>query len=126
MSLKTPLSKAIGLGSAKEGMHHWKMQRLTAIALIPLTIWFICKVICLSNGTHADLIAWLQSPWCATLLILFLFSMFYHMALGLQVVIEDYVHTPCLKYTMLIVTQFGAFLFGLASIISVVMIAAGE
>ena len=46
MSLKTPLSKAIGLGSAKEGMHHWKMQRLTAIALIPLTIWFICKVIC--------------------------------------------------------------------------------
>lgn len=125
MSLQTPLGKAIGLGSAKEGMHHWKAQRLTAIALIPLTFWIICNIASLGGASHADLLNWVQNPWTATLLVIFLFSMFYHMALGLQVVIEDYVHKPCVKITLLIITQFGSILFGLASIVAVLMIAAG-
>lgn len=126
MSLKTPLSVAQGLGSAKEGAHHWKLQRLTAIALIPLCIWFLCKVICLSGGTHADLVAWIHEPWTPALLIVLLFSLFYHMALGLQVVIEDYVTTTWIKITLLLLTQFGSILIGLGSIISVLRIATGD
>jgi len=126
MSMNTPLSKALGLGSAKEGAHHWKAQRLTAIALIPLSIWFVSAIICLAGRPYADLVGWIQQPWTATLLILLLFSLFYHMALGLQVVIEDYVQATCLKITLLLITQFGSILIGLASIVSVLLIATGD
>ena len=126
MSLKTPLSKARGLGSAKEGAHHWKAQRLTAIALIPLCIWFVYKVICLAGGTYIDLLAWIKQPWTPVLLILLLFSLFYHMALGLQVVIEDYVQTSWIKITLLLLSQFGSILLGLATIVSVLRIATGD
>ncbi len=125
MSMNTPLSKARGLGSAKEGAHHWKAQRLTAIALIPLSIWFISGIICLAGEPREDLVAWVQQPWTATLLILLLFSLFYHMALGLQVVIEDYVKNTGIKITLLLITQFGSILLGLASIVSVLRIATG-
>ncbi len=125
MSMNTPLSKARGLGSAKEGAHHWKAQRLTAVALIPLCIWFLSGIICLAGKPHADLVAWVQNPWTATLLILFLFSLFYHMALGLQVVIEDYVSSTGTKTILLLITQFGSILLGLASIVSVLQIATG-
>ncbi len=125
MNMNSPLSKARGLGSAKEGAHHWKAQRLTAILMLPLSIWFICKLICVAGGTHADLVAWLQQPMSATLLILLLASLFYHMALGLQVVIEDYVQATGVKITLLLITQFGSILFGLASIVSVLLIATG-
>ncbi|MFK8067064.1 MAG: succinate dehydrogenase, hydrophobic membrane anchor protein [Gammaproteobacteria bacterium] len=126
MSLNTPLSVARGLGSAKEGAHHWKAQRLTAIALIPLSIWFICKITCLVGGSHADVISWIQQPWTPALLIVLLFSLFYHMALGLQVVIEDYVSTTWIKITLLLLTQFGSILIGLGSIVSVLRIAMGD
>lgn len=126
MSLNSPLSEARGLGSAKEGAHHWKVQRLTAIALVPLCFWFICNVVALSGAEHQALISWIRQPWTATLMILFLFSIFYHMVLGLQTVIEDYVHTPWLKISLLIFTQFGSILLGMASIVAVLMIAAGE
>lgn len=126
MNLNTPLSKALGLGSAKEGTHHWKIQRLTAVALVPLSIWFIWKIVCLAGGEYNDLITWIQQPWTPALLIILLFSLFYHMALGLQVVIEDYVHTSWMKISLLVFTQFGSILLGLASIISVLRIATGE
>lgn len=126
MSLNSPLSKAIGLGSSKEGAHHWKAQRLTALALVPLTFWFVYSVICLSGGEYQELVDWIKQPWTPALLIILLFSIFYHMALGLQVVIEDYVHTGWMKITLLVLTQFGSVLLGLASIISVLRIATGE
>lgn len=125
MSMISPLAKAKGLGSAKAGMHHWKAQRLTAIAMLPLSIWLICKIICLSNGSHADMVAWLQQPVSAALLILLLASIYYHMALGLQVVIEDYVQVTWIKITLLLITQFGSTILALASIVSVIRIASG-
>ncbi len=126
MSLQTPLKRAIGLGSAKEGVHHWKAQRLTAIVMIPLSLWFVCNVASLAGGEYADLVTWIKQPFSAALMLLLLFSMFYHMALGLQVVIEDYVHTTWMKITLLLITQFGSILIGLASIVSVLLIATGD
>ena len=92
MTLRTPLSEAKGLGSAKEGAGHWGLQRLTAIALIPLTIWLAFAVAMLGDASYETVLAWLQTPYVAVLLILFVAATFYHTQLGLQVIIEDYVH----------------------------------
>ncbi|MDW3094920.1 MAG: succinate dehydrogenase, hydrophobic membrane anchor protein [Gammaproteobacteria bacterium] len=91
MSLRTPLSNAKGLGSAKEGAHHWWAQRLTSIALVPLTIWLAFTIASFSEFTYSAVIAWMQSPLVAVALALLVVTMFYHVQLGVQVIIEDYV-----------------------------------
>src|ERR1700741_3002266 len=88
--MRSPLGRAIGLGSAKEGVEHWWAQRITAITLVPLALWFVMTVIGLAGAEHGLLVAWVSQPLAAVLLILFLIAAFYHSALGLQVVIEDY------------------------------------
>ena len=92
-SLRTPLAKARGLGSAKDGTHHFWLQRLTAVALIPLTVWFALSIASLATAGQAEALAWMKSPVTATLMLSFIMAGFWHMKLGLQVVIEDYVHT---------------------------------
>ena len=89
MSLRTPLSEVRGLGSAKEGTHHWWHQRLTALALIPLGIWFVISLIVFTGASHAEVAAWMGHPVNAGLLLLLIATTFYHLKLGLQVVIED-------------------------------------
>src|ERR1700754_1483257 len=89
-NLRSPLGRARGLGSAKEGVHHWWAQRVTAVALIPLTIWFVVSVVRMASG-RTDFGFWLDSPVNAAALILFIAVAYHHAALGMQVVLEDYV-----------------------------------
>ena len=91
--MRSPLARAIGLGSAKEGVEHWWLERVSAIALVPLTLWFVASIIAHTGSDYATFIAWLRTPLATILMVLLLISLFYHTALGLQVVIEDYVHS---------------------------------
>jgi succinate dehydrogenase / fumarate reductase membrane anchor subunit len=116
--LRSPLARVRGLGSAKEGTHHWWAQRLTALALIPLTIWFVVSIIMLTGASHAEAATWVGSLWPAALLILTIVMTFHHGQLGLQVVIEDYVHNEAVKLAMILLVK------GLALLLSVVAIAA--
>jgi succinate dehydrogenase / fumarate reductase membrane anchor subunit len=125
MKLRAPLAKVRGLGSAKEGTHHWWAQRLTAIALVPLSLWFIYSLVCMTTRDYMAAIGWLQSPMTSTLLILFVFSLFYHAQLGMQVVIEDYVGNEALKITSIIVLKFVMFFAGLAGVMAVLKVFLG-
>jgi len=123
MSLRTPLGKVRGLGSAKSGTHHWWMQKVTAIALIPLTVWFVASVVCLVTADYATAYNWLRSPLSAMLMTLFITVSLYHLKLGLQVVIEDYIHHEGLKIASLLAVSFACILVGLASVFSILQIA---
>jgi succinate dehydrogenase / fumarate reductase membrane anchor subunit len=120
-SLRSPIARARGLGSAKEGVSHWWLQRLTAIALIPLGIWFAASVVWLAGADHAAITQWLSAPFTLGALSLTIIAAFYHAVLGLQVVIEDYIHTA--KLTLIILVQFAAFAFSAAGIIALLMTA---
>ncbi|MCP5418927.1 MAG: succinate dehydrogenase, hydrophobic membrane anchor protein [Gammaproteobacteria bacterium] len=125
MSLRTPLSRARGLGSAKEGTHHWWMQRVTAVALIPLSLWFVITLMTVVGEEHAKVVAWIAHPFNAVLLIAFLFATFYHASLGLQVVIEDYLHEEATKIGLLLFMKFAMVLLGAFAILAVLRIAIG-
>jgi len=125
MSLRTPLARAKGLGSAKEGVSHWWSQRVTAIALVPLCLWLVVSVIGLVGADHAAVVAWLQSPVQTALLVLLLIAMFYHAKLGLQVVIEDYVHAEGTKTATLIAMNFVVVFLAATAVMSVLRIAFG-
>ena len=121
MSLRTPLSEAKGLGSAKEGASHWWLQRLTAVALVPLAIWFAFAVACLGTTNYETVLAWLQSPVTVVLLTLFIIATFYHTQLGLQVIVEDYVH-GWLKIATLVVINFLCIILAVIGIIALLKI----
>jgi succinate dehydrogenase / fumarate reductase membrane anchor subunit len=125
MSIRTPLAHARGLGSAKTGTGHWWAQRLTAIALIPLTIWFVISLVIMTGSGHDAAIAWIGSPLTAVLLVLLIVAGFHHMQLGLQVVIEDYVHTRWLEIALLLCVKGAAILFGAIAVFAVLKIAFG-
>lgn len=125
MSLQTPLARVRGLGSAKEGSHHWRLQRLTSIALVPLSIWFVVSVVAMAGADYPAIVEWIRSPIVSVLLVLFIITLFYHAQLGVQVVIEDYVHSEWLRITVLVGTQFLLILLGLAAVIAVLRIALG-
>lgn len=123
MSLRTDLGKVRGLGSAKEGTQHWWAQRLTAIALIPLVLWFVASVAGLAGADIGPVRAWIAQPVTAILLVVLIGVTFHHMQLGLQVVIEDYVHAEWLKFTSIILVKFAAVLLAAASAFAVLKIA---
>jgi succinate dehydrogenase / fumarate reductase, membrane anchor subunit len=125
MSYRSPLGKVRGLGSAKDGTHHWWMQRLTALALIPLTIWFVFNVVALVGKNHAAFAAWVKNPVSATLLILLIGATLHHAQLGMQVVIEDYVHGEGVKLASIILVKGLALLIAGIGIVSVLRIAFG-
>lgn len=122
-TLRSHLGRARGLGSAHEGLHHWWAQRLTALALIPLSLWFVASVVCLAGADYAVVSQWLSQPFTIGALSLTILAVFYHAVLGLQVVIEDYIHTKLVKMTLLILLQFAGFGFAAAAIVSLLMIA---
>ena len=124
-NLRTPLSRARGLGSAKEGTHHWWLQRLTAVALVPLSLWFVASLVCMIGAPHTEVVAWIKAPIVTLLLILFVVMLFHHAQLGVQVVIEDYVHSKWQKLTSLVVLKFLAIVAALASIIAVLKVSLG-
>ena len=104
--MRSPLARAIGLGSAKEGVGHWWAERVSAVALVPLTLWFVASIIAHTGSDYATFIVWLRTPLAAILMILLLIALFYHTALGLQVVIEDYVHSGA-KFAAVIAVRLG-------------------
>ena len=122
MSMETPLGRVRGLGSAKSGLDHWWHQRLTALALIPLTVWFAVSLIVIASGTYQQATDWIKDPIVAGLMILMLAAGYYHLKLGMQVIIEDYIHSEWLKITSLVVMTFWCIALSLASIMAVVWI----
>lgn len=125
MKLRSPLAKVRGLGSAKDGTHHWWAQRLSAIALIPLSLWFIYSLVSMTTLDYMAAIGWLQTPVTSTLLILFVFALFYHAQLGMQVVIEDYVGNEILKIISIILLKFIMVFAGLAGIVAILKVFLG-
>jgi succinate dehydrogenase / fumarate reductase membrane anchor subunit len=125
MSFRSPLGRARGLGSAKDGTAHWWAQRLTAIALVPLAIWFVVSLLLLVGQGHAEVVAWFKNPVSATLMVLLIGAVFHHAQLGLQVVIEDYVHGEGAKLAAILLVKAAAFLLAVIGIISVLRIAFG-
>ena len=107
-----PLKKAKGLGSAHEGTDHWMMQKITAIANVPLVLWLIWSIVGLQGATHAQFTFWLAQPANAVLMIMLIISVMYHAKLGTQVITEDYISTEWFK-TMKLIGQ-KMFFFGLA------------
>jgi succinate dehydrogenase / fumarate reductase membrane anchor subunit len=122
---QNPLKRARGLGSAQSGVGHWWTQRLTAAALVVLVLWFVATVLCLLHADYATAHASIAKPWNAILLIAFIITVFWHAALGLQVVIEDYVHTRWKEVTSIVVIKFLAVLGALAGVLAVLRIALG-
>ena len=125
MSLRTQLARVRGLGSAKEGTDHWWGQRLSAIALVPLTIWFVASVAALAGADHQTLTDWVSSPLVASVLVLLVIATFYHAYLGLQVVIEDYVHHEGVKIASLILVKGASILLAVVGILSVLVLLFG-
>jgi succinate dehydrogenase / fumarate reductase membrane anchor subunit len=123
--MRSPLGRAIGLGSAKQGVEHWWRQRVTALALVPLTLWFVIAVIGLVGADHAAFVAWVRNPMVALFLVLLLVATFYHAALGLQVVIEDYVHGEAMRLAALLVMRLLCILFALRGVFAVAKLALG-
>lgn len=125
MSLRTPLAAARGLGSAKEGVDRWWKQRLTAIALVPLLLWLGFSVALMGTADYYTVVDWLAHPVNAVLMVLVLAVGFWHGALGVQEVIEDYVATEWKKLALNILVQFAAVVLALAGIFAVLRIALG-
>lgn len=123
--LRSPLSLVKGLGSAKSGTDHWWMQRITALALIPLVLWLCFSIASLPGTDYATIKAWLSSPAIVTLLIITIIATFYHAQLGLQVVIEDYVSNHATRLVTIIIVNFLCIIFAVVAIISLFKISFG-
>jgi len=122
---RTPLARVRGLGSAKDGVGHWWAQRLTAIALIPLVVWFAISLVMLSGADYTVVRAWIGSPLVMMLLILTIGVGLHHGQLGIQVVIEDYVGSNGWKLALIVIVKFIAVLFGLGAIVAILRIGFG-
>lgn len=125
MAYRTPIAKARGLGAARAGVGHWKMQRLTAVSNLVLVLWFVFSAMALTGSDYDQVRAWLASPVSATLMVLLIISSFYHARLGLQVVIEDYVHHEGLRIASVAALVLVAFGLAVACIVAVLTIAIG-
>lgn len=123
MKMRSNLGRVRGLGSAKEGVGHWWVQRLTAVALVPLTLWFVGSLIGQVGASHASVVAWLAQPCPAIVLILLAVATFYHAALGLQVVIEDYVAGEGLRLVAIAAMKLACFALATATVFAVLKLA---
>ena len=125
MNMRTPLGKVRGLGSARDGTHHWWMQRVTAIANLPLMIFFIIFIIAHLGSGRAELVAAIANPMIAILLSLTMISVLWHMRLGLQVVIEDYVHGAATKLAAILANTFFTAALGVAALYAILKMSFG-
>ncbi|MGE4220838.1 MAG: succinate dehydrogenase, hydrophobic membrane anchor protein [Alphaproteobacteria bacterium] len=125
MALRTPIGRVRGLGSAKAGTEHWWMQRMTAVALLPLSAWFVISMICLAGAPYAEAAAWLARPLNAVLALLTVVATFHHLQLGLQVVIEDYVHHEGVKLFSLIGLKLASVALAVAGGFAILKVAFG-
>ncbi|MFL2538294.1 MAG: succinate dehydrogenase, hydrophobic membrane anchor protein [Candidatus Rariloculaceae bacterium] len=125
MSLVSPLNKVIGLGSAKEGAEHWWMQRLSAVALIPLGLWFSFALGAMDQLDYSSVVEFVRYPVNSILLVLALITLTYHSQLGVQVVVEDYVHSSSLKIITIVTVSFAHILVAVAGIFAILKVALG-
>ena len=123
MSYRSPLGHARGLGSAKEGTHHFWVQRVSAVALIPLTLWFVFSLARLPAGDYEAVRWWVAAPSVAVALILFIATATYHSMLGLQVVIEDYTTPEGTKVLVILLMKLAHAVIGVAGVFAVLKVA---
>lgn len=125
-SFRTPLSRARGLGAAHHGVGHWIGERVSAIALVPLTLWAIWAFVTLARGDHEDAVAFVRdNPLNPVLLVLFAAISFWHMHAGMRVVIEDYLQKVSTKTTLLLLNLFICVLAGGLTVFSILKVALG-
>jgi succinate dehydrogenase membrane anchor subunit len=125
MSLRSPLRRVLGLGAARDGVRHWWMQRLTSVALVPLSVWFAVSLLALPVLDHAAVVAWMRESWTALLLILFVLIAAWHSQLGVRVVVEDYVHGAGPRTLTLVLVGFAHVLLAAAGVFAVLRVALG-
>lgn len=125
MSLRTPLARVEGLGSAKAGTRDFWHQRLTAIALIPLAIWFAWSALHFVGADFLHVFRWLRVPWNALLLILFVVVLARHLAIGMQVIVEDYIHQEGVKLALIVLVKFGTWLIAAVCVFMVIGMISG-
>ena len=123
--MRTAIGQVRGLGSAREGVEHWKLQRLTAIANVILAFWFVIQAVSMTNAPRVEWLDWFSSPFNATAMVLLAVSGFWHAKLGVQVVIEDYLHSEALKVAAMTALTLVSFALATASVVSILMLATG-
>ncbi|HUB46140.1 MAG TPA: succinate dehydrogenase, hydrophobic membrane anchor protein [Acetobacteraceae bacterium] len=124
-TLRSPLGRARGLGAARAGSGHWWAQNLTSIALVPLSLWFICGMIRMIGASRQDVVTWLSSPLPMVLMLALIVATFHHLQLGVQVVIEDYVPGQGSRLVSLLLLKGACILLALLCIVSVLRLAFG-
>ena len=124
-SLRSPLGRVVGLGAALSGTHHWWLQRLTSIALVPLAIWFAISILSLPSLDHVTVLAWMGQSWTAVFLVIFVLVATWHSQLGIRVVVEDYVHGSGTKTLTLVIVTFIHVLVAAAGVFAVLKVAFG-
>jgi succinate dehydrogenase / fumarate reductase membrane anchor subunit len=120
--MRSSLGRALGLGSARDGVEDWRLERTSAVALVPLTIWFTALIVAHTSDDYAALIVWLRAPLTTTLMALLLIALFHHIALGLKVVIEDYVHSG-IKIPLIVGMRLGCLALAVAGMLAILRIA---
>ena len=123
VSYRTPLSRARGLGSAKHGVTHWIAERVSSIALVPLTLWMVFAVLRLAAGDYQFAVHWIAQPLNAVLMVLLLGISFWHMAAGMRVIVEDYIHVTLNKSALLILNLFVCGLVSALAVFSILKVA---
>jgi succinate dehydrogenase / fumarate reductase, membrane anchor subunit len=125
MSLRSPLGRVLGTGAAHDGVRHWWLQRLTSIALVPLTVWFVVSLLALPSLGYSTLVAWMSQSSTALLLILLVLTAAWHSQLGVRVVVEDYVHGAGARTLTLVVIAFAHVLLAAAGVFAILRVAFG-
>ena len=125
MSLRSPIGRVTGLGAAKEGVAHWWSQRVTSVALVLLGLWFVFALLRMPDFTHEAVVQWIGSPLNSVLLLLLIGTLVYHSQLGVQVVVEDYVHHHGLKIATMMLLTFAHVAVAALAIFAVLRIAFG-
>ncbi|MGA7539734.1 MAG: succinate dehydrogenase, hydrophobic membrane anchor protein [Steroidobacteraceae bacterium] len=124
-SLRSPLARVLGQGSAKDGVHHWWVQRLSSVALVPLTVWFVVSVLSLPTLDDATVTAWIGQLWTMVFLILLVLTASWHSQLGVRVVVEDYVHGSGTKALTLALVTFLHVLVAVAGVLAILKVGLG-
>ena len=125
MSLRSPIGRVLGLGAAKEGVSHWWSQRVTSVALLLLGLWFVSALLRMPTFSHELVTGWIAMPVNSVLLLLLIGTMIYHSQLGVQVVVEDYVHHHGLKIATMLLLTFAHVTLAALAIFAVLRIAFG-
>jgi succinate dehydrogenase / fumarate reductase membrane anchor subunit len=125
MSLRSPLGRVLGAGPARDGVRHWWLQRLTSIALVPLTVWFVVSLLALPSLGHGTLVAWMSQSSTALLLLLLVLVAVWHSQLGLRVVVEDYVHRTGARTLALVLLLFAHVLLAAGGVFAILKVAFG-